>query len=522
MKFFKLSEEEEKTRLDVFLGRNFPEISREKIKKAIKEGYCRIDGQTADSPAKRLVAGQSLEFCLPETENILEAEEGELELLWRDEHMAVLNKPAGITVHPCPSCPDHTLVNLLLSRFPELKTQDGPRPGIVHRLDKETSGILLVALSENSRLRLSRIFAEREARKEYLALVYGVPESDGFMDKPIGRHPTLKTRQAVVPSSKGGKEAQTEYSVLYADPGKRYSLLRVRIHTGRTHQIRVHMSHLGHPLVGDSMYGKAGDPFSPRQMLHAWKISLPHPLSGENMSFSCPPPPDFIHAATSLAASLRRLVITGVPGCGKSTLVKLLGQEGWPVWSADESVSRLYQKGKDGWLFLHNRYGGRFTENSAEVERSELFKAMRQSPEMRREVEETIHAMVRHDLAVFWQNAEKNGHKAAVAEIPLYFESGISRERAVDQLAVGVRCTDEARKKRLAENRNWSESAIAEIDSWQWPQEKKLAACDLVVDNSGDEKNLAEGAKTLLKQVEKLYLEKEEKLAATLREIFSS
>ncbi|MEG6594176.1 RluA family pseudouridine synthase, partial [Desulfovibrio sp. 1188_IL3213] len=254
---------------------------------------CTVDGLPEKRPAAKVHMGQAVILNLPEHQGSLQPEEGHLELLWQDAHLVVCNKPAGLTVHPCPSCPEQTLVQRLLGRFPQLSRLEGQRPGIVHRLDKDTSGLLVVALTESDRLTLSEAFAERQVHKEYLALVSGLPPLEGQCREPLGRHPTAKIKMAVVPENRGGRQAFTEWRRLWSTDDNSVSLLAVRIHTGRTHQIRVHMAHMGHPLLGDRLYApKAVQDMAPRQMLHAWRLNFTHPASGEDMRFTCPPPQD--------------------------------------------------------------------------------------------------------------------------------------------------------------------------------------------------------------------------------------
>ena len=209
-------------RLDRFLGEALREqdVSREKVKRAIRDGGCLVDGAVCTDVSAKVGAGQSIELRMEAEPTSVQPEEGELEILYQDAWLAVLNKPAGMTVHPAPSCPDGTLVHRLVARFPSLRAQEGFRPGIVHRLDKDTSGLICVALTEEARMRLSEAFAAREIRKEYLALVQGVPAPAGTVDAPLGRHPTVKVKVAVV---KNGKEARSEWRVLHKGQG--YSLL---------------------------------------------------------------------------------------------------------------------------------------------------------------------------------------------------------------------------------------------------------------------------------------------------------
>ncbi len=410
-------------RLDRFLGEALREqdVSREKVKRAIRDGGCLVDGAVCTDVSAKVGAGQSIELRMEAEPTSVQPEEGELEILYQDAWLAVLNKPAGMTVHPAPSCPDGTLVHRLVARFPSLRAQEGFRPGIVHRLDKDTSGLICVALTEEARMRLSEAFAAREIRKEYLALVQGVPAPAGTVDAPLGRHPTVKVKVAVV---KNGKEARSEWRVLHKGQG--YSLLGVRIFTGRTHQIRVHMAHVGHPLWGDKLYGRGGqvltppvpgvllkhDP-APRQMLHAWHLSFIHPFTGEKMAFTCPPPEDFVQTALTLERHMRRVVVTGVAGSGKSLFMRMLAEEGVPTWSADAAVIRLYEPGREAWQALRLRYGDRFIpDDRSPVDRKALAAALLPSAESGvdvHELENLLHPLVLDDLERFWSGQEEAG-----------------------------------------------------------------------------------------------------------------
>lgn len=295
-------------RLDCVLREAAPQRSRAALQKAVLAGCCLVDGLPETRPDARMRAGQRVVLQLPEAVGVLKAEEGHLELLWQDEHLLVCNKPAGLTVHPCPSCPEHPLVQRLLGRFPQLARLEGQRPGIVHRLDKDTSGLLLVALTEPDRLALSAAFARREVGKEYLALVRGLPPARGECHEPLGRHPTAKVKMCVLPESRGGRSAHTQWRVLWSAPDNGISLLAVRIHTGRTHQIRVHLAHVGHPLLGDRLYAPpAVRDMAPRQMLHAWRLTFSHPGTGEELRFSCPPPEDMPRAALAACRRMQRV-----------------------------------------------------------------------------------------------------------------------------------------------------------------------------------------------------------------------
>lgn len=495
-------------RLDLFLGQNLAEygISRERAKQLIKDGKVRlakIPGQApsaALSPKERLEAGAVILVDIPETTSRLTPESGHLDILYEDDWLAVINKPAGLTVHPCPSCPEQTLAHRLVARFSALRAVDGFRPGIVHRLDKDTSGLMLAALTERSRLALAEMFAQRSVHKEYLTLVHGVPKPEsGTIAEPVGRHPTLKTKMAVV---KNGKPAQSAWRTLYADPKGRFALLAVRIFTGRTHQIRVHMAHMGHPLWGDRVYGPSRKEESlpaPRQMLHAWKLSFVHPFlpAPEGFpplctGFACPPPEDFQQTFLALARSMQRIVITGLPGSGKSAVARILNDCGLPLFSADEEVKKLYEPGGHVWFALSSRYGNKFVPSPASpVDKAALGAAMRESPAFRKEIEALVHPLVKHALDAFWAEQERKGAEAAVAEIPLFAEARFPRDNDPWFILVGVAAPFEARSRRLARDRNWSEEAIAAMEAWQWPEKEKMNACDYVLTNDGAKKDLA-------------------------------
>ncbi|WP_457572069.1 dephospho-CoA kinase [Desulfovulcanus sp.] len=482
-------------RLDVFLFSLGLEegVTRAKVQKWIKQGLVTIHGRRITKPSFKISSGQKVKVLLPLSggENKTRAISGQLDVIYEDKHILVVNKPAGLTVHPAPGEEGPTLVNFLVYNYPQLAQKDSDRPGIVHRLDKDTSGLMLIALTDQARLDLIRDFSARQVDKEYLALVFGVPENEqGEINLPIGRDPKAKTRMAVV--KKGGRRAISRYAVVLKDKQSKWSLLRVKIFTGRTHQIRVHLSHLGHSIIGDNVYGgtnfrvlgesgKGIAKLVKRQLLHAWCLGFSHPKSGEEMEFTCLPPKDFWRTPLILMRETQRIVLTGNPGSGKSEVLKCFKKFGVPVFSADEEVASLYQPGGDGWFILRQRFGEKFiAPETGEVDKKKLFAEMVASETFRREVNALIHPLVEFRLHKFWERHKRQ--RVCVAEIPLILEAGWKTEYLV---LVGVFCRDEQRKKRLM-MRGWTEQQMAQIEAWHWPQADKLRKCHLIIDNSND------------------------------------
>jgi 23S rRNA pseudouridine1911/1915/1917 synthase len=276
------------------------DLPRNQIQRWIRDGLVQVNGREA-KPSATVAAGDVVTCQPPERrDDRVQAEEGDLAVLYEDADLVVLNKPAGLTVHPGAGRATGTLAHHLLARYPEMAGVGGPgRPGIVHRLDQGTSGVLVVARTPAAHVRLARAFADRKVEKHYLALVYGAPEpATGTIDAPIGRHPARRTEMAVRP---GARPARTLYRTLAAAAG--IALLELDLHTGRTHQIRVHMKHLGHPLIGDPVYGEARWKALPRPVqaplrdfprpaLHAWRIAFRHPKDDRPLFFEAPVPQD--------------------------------------------------------------------------------------------------------------------------------------------------------------------------------------------------------------------------------------
>lgn len=285
------AQEDDGVRLDQFLAQQC-ELTRSRIAQLIEAGYAAIDGKPASKAGVKLRPGQSVCLDLPDIRPPqVKAQDIPISILYEDEDIAVVDKPCGMVVHPAAGNEEGTLVNALLYRLDGLSGIGGEmRPGIVHRLDKDTSGLLVVAKNDRAHLSLSRQFKERSMEKHYLAVASGCfSQSQGLIDAPIGRHPVDRKRMAVVD---GGRGAQTAYRVLEALPGATY--LDVHLLTGRTHQIRVHMQYIGHPLLGDALYGaKRLKIKADRLMLHAHTLRLSHPSSGKILDFCAPIPKDF-------------------------------------------------------------------------------------------------------------------------------------------------------------------------------------------------------------------------------------
>lgn len=470
-------------RLDQFLKERLPDISRSRIQKAVRDGSCSLGGQIICAPDYRVLPGQELEFILQDKPAALQAEKGELKILWHDEYLAVCDKSPDLTVHPCPSCPENTLAQRLLSRFPQLAEMGGERPGIVHRLDKDTSGLLLVALTEEARLRLADDFCQRKINKEYLALVQGTPPEKGECRQPIGRDPDARIKMAIVPENRGGKPAHSEWRRLWHAPDGAFSLVAVKIFTGRTHQIRVHMAGIGHPVLGDRLYAPAAArDIAPRQMLHAARLELSHPISHERLRFSAPLPEDFKACLLDNARQMQKIVVTGNPGCGKSSFSKALARRGLPVIDADAIVKDLYSRPGHVADWLKMRGYLEALQDDGSVSKSGLMAIFEKEPGIRKEFEDFIHALVWDKIIKFWDDNKSS--MAAIAEIPLYFERGWQKigEKPV---TVGIHCDQAIRFERLATDRGWSQEKIHAIESWQMPEARKMELCDLVYDNMG-------------------------------------
>jgi len=296
---FSIESFDEGKRVDLFVSEKL-NISRAKAQELIEKGYVKINN-SAKPKSYKLKPGDFIEIYedklkLNEENQELIPQNIPIELIYRDDYLVVLSKPAGMVVYPCAGHKEGTLLNALAYHFKKLANIGAPlRPGVVHRLDKDTSGVIVIALDDRAYYGLVEIFKKRQVKKEYLAIVYGELKEGGTINLPIGR--AENDRKKMSTKAKRAKEAITEWQVL--ENFKNYTLVKVKIITGRTHQIRVHFSAIGHPLLGDRTYGRKtyiekGNKKIPvlRQMLHAWRIEFKHPVTGENLKFESPLPED--------------------------------------------------------------------------------------------------------------------------------------------------------------------------------------------------------------------------------------
>ena len=288
-KHLTVAPEEETLRLDVLLSRRVEGLTRSAAQRLLEEGKVSLQGR----PLKknhRLRAGEELELCLPDpVPTDARPQDIPLDIVYEDADVAVVNKPRGMVVHPAPGNPDGTLVNALLAHCGQSLSGVGGaiRPGIVHRIDKDTSGLLIIAKNDRAHLALSAQLKDHTLSRVYEAVTIGsLKEDRGTVDAPIGRSLRDRKRMAVVPD---GRRAVTHYQVLARYPG--YTHLRCQLETGRTHQIRVHMAYLGHPLAGDPVYGPKNDPERlGGQCLHARELTFVHPTTGQTVHLTCPLP----------------------------------------------------------------------------------------------------------------------------------------------------------------------------------------------------------------------------------------
>ena len=275
-------------RLDLFIARRLSDLTRSRVRKLIDGGAVSINGETPRKAGVKLAAGQRVRVAIPPPKpSTLRPEPMALSIVYEDGDLLVIDKPAGLAVHPSPGHSSHTLVHGVLAHCPNLSGIGGEgRPGIVHRLDKDTSGLIIVAKNDAAHVSLARQLKERKVEKTYLALVEGrIEPAEGIIEAPIGRDPRHRKRMAVV---ERGREARTRYRLLREVAGR--SLVEVRPETGRTHQIRVHLASIGFPICGDALYGRGGAALAglSRQFLHAHRLAFRHPATGERLELKAP------------------------------------------------------------------------------------------------------------------------------------------------------------------------------------------------------------------------------------------
>ncbi len=300
-----LKVEQKSDRLDRWLAEQLPDFSRSRLQKLIEQGNVTLNGQVCTAKKTLIHFGDRLFLSVPSAEPLdLQPEAIPLDILYEDDSLIIINKPAGLVVHPAPGHQGGTLVNALLFHCPNLAGIGGvQRPGIVHRLDKDTTGAIVVAKTDHAHHHLQAQLKTKTARREYWGIVYGVPKLEsGIINLPIGRHPVERQKMAVVSVEKRGREAVTHWQTL--ERLGNYTLLEFRLETGRTHQIRVHSSQMGHPLVGDQVYssGHSLGVNLTGQALHARQLTLEHPVSGEILNAIAPLPASF----TKLLEYLRK------------------------------------------------------------------------------------------------------------------------------------------------------------------------------------------------------------------------
>ena len=292
--------QESADRIDALLAQNVPGLTRSAAQRLLDAGAVSVDGRTVKKNYK-CSAGERIELSLPETqETELSPQDIPLDIVYEDEDVVVVNKPRGMVVHPAPGHPDGTLVNALMHHCGDSLSGVGgeKRPGIVHRIDKDTSGLLIAAKNDNAHLNLSAQLSDRSLSRVYEAVVRGNFREDcGTVDAPIGRHPTDRKKMAV--TDKNSRAAVTHWEVIARYRG--YTHIRCRLETGRTHQIRVHMAHIGHPLLGDQVYGAPGpDKGLEGQCLHARELKFIHPRTGEPVHIQTELPPYFLDVLKKL------------------------------------------------------------------------------------------------------------------------------------------------------------------------------------------------------------------------------
>jgi 23S rRNA pseudouridine1911/1915/1917 synthase len=291
----------EPIRIDRYLSSVWQDLSRSRLQKLIEDGHVSVNQQKITDKKTTIKTNDRITLILPPNQSFdLVPQSIPLPILYEDDHLLVVNKPVGLVVHPAPGHVDNTLVNAILAHCTHLSGINGiERPGIVHRLDKDTSGAIVIAKTDRAHQSLQQQIQNKTAKREYLGIVHGVPTaSTGTIDAPIGRHPKDRHKMAVIPT---GRPALTHWQV--QERLGMYGLLHFQLATGRTHQIRVHSAHMGHPIVGDPLYSRVSPKIATlisHQALHAWKLTFQHPETGKTVALEAPPPPSFLNLVQRL------------------------------------------------------------------------------------------------------------------------------------------------------------------------------------------------------------------------------
>ncbi|NMF65310.1 RluA family pseudouridine synthase [Brasilonema octagenarum] len=305
--YLEVKQDSDSVRLDRYLSQELPNLSRSRIQQLIEQSHVQLNDNICTSKKIAVKVGDRISVKIPDAQPLeLQPEDIPLDILYEDDSLLIINKSAGLVVHPAPGHQDGTLVNAILAHCPNLPGIGGvQRPGIVHRLDKDTTGAIAIAKTEHAHQHLQAQLKAKTARREYLGIIYGVPKTEsGTINLPIGRHPVDRKKMSVVPVEQGGRTAVTHWKV--KERFGNYTLMHFQLETGRTHQIRVHSTHIGHPIVGDPIYssGRSVGVNLPGQALHAWRLTLEHPVSGEWIEVTASVPEEF----TTLLEVLRRRV----------------------------------------------------------------------------------------------------------------------------------------------------------------------------------------------------------------------
>ncbi len=465
-------------RLDKFLASrlNDPDLSREKINKWIRQGRARINGQVCSKPNQRVNSGEKVEIDFEKNAKACEGVAGRLDIEYLDSDLIVLNKPSGLNVHPAPSEKDNTLVHYLLYHFPEMRDLDTKRPGIVHRLDKKTSGLIVVGRTARAVDSLSRDISQRKVYKEYLAIVHGIPlENSAAIDAPIGRDPVSKTRMKVLPEQ--GKQAWSKYRLIWVFPGREFSLLQVRILTGRTHQIRVHLSYIGCPVLGDGLYNKNAvesvqkkhpglSKLVPRQML---------------LDFIQEVPRDFQRVLLQLQRSRLNVGISGQFSRSKSYLLQALQQRKIAVHSDDADLCREFEPGADGWEMFRRTFGEKyFIQGERSLDKERILARMQSSEQFKKEVLELLQPLLEHRIKQIVQKKARSS--IFVVEIPDYCWT-LSDPGKYFHIQVFVYSSDRVAKKNLCplSKNNKCTGPVPEglcLDKKQLAKQADLIVCD--------------------------------------------